>query len=105
MNDLGLDLGLFAQRAPLALGTDGNFFGTTPYGGVDGAGSVFLLTPTGVLDVFFSFDLATYGNGEYESADPTGLVQDGLWHLLRHDPRRRFAGPGHDFPGHHSRVC
>jgi uncharacterized repeat protein (TIGR03803 family) len=49
-------------------GTDGNFYGTTFSGGASGAGTVFRMTPAGVLTT-----LATF-NGTNGIA-PSGLVQ------------------------------
>ncbi len=61
---------------PLVLGTDGNFYGVTYYGGATcassgiglGCGTVFKMTPSGVLTVLHSFD-GTDGN------NPTWLIQ------------------------------
>ncbi len=55
--------------ASLVLGSDGNFYGTTVYGGSAGYGTVFRMTPTGVLTTLVSF---TGANGEYPYA---ALVQ------------------------------
>ncbi|HET9407005.1 MAG TPA: choice-of-anchor tandem repeat GloVer-containing protein [Candidatus Sulfotelmatobacter sp.] len=41
--------------AGLTLGTDGNFYGTTTFGGANGEGSVFRVTPQGVLKTLHSF--------------------------------------------------
>jgi uncharacterized repeat protein (TIGR03803 family) len=41
--------------AGLVQGSDGNFYGTTYAGGSSGAGTIFQLTPTGVLTVRYSF--------------------------------------------------
>jgi len=42
--------------AGLVQATDGNFYGTTYYGGAYGSGTVFQLTPTGTLNTLHSFD-------------------------------------------------
>ena len=39
----------------LTLGTDGNFYGTTWYGGAYGSGTIFRITPGGKLTVLYSF--------------------------------------------------
>jgi uncharacterized repeat protein (TIGR03803 family) len=39
----------------LTLGTNGNFYGTTYYGGKNGAGTVFQITPAGKLTTLHSF--------------------------------------------------
>jgi uncharacterized repeat protein (TIGR03803 family) len=52
----------------LTLGSDGNFYGTTEYGGV-GYGTVFEVTPAGVETVLHAFVLATDGGF------PSGLIQ------------------------------
>lgn len=39
----------------VTLGSDGNFYGTTTYGGADGYGTVFKITPAGTLTTLFSF--------------------------------------------------
>ncbi len=41
--------------ATLAQGTDGNFYGTTGWGGAIGWGTVFKITPAGVLTTLYSF--------------------------------------------------
>jgi uncharacterized repeat protein (TIGR03803 family) len=64
--------------AGLVQGTDGNFYGTTQYGGVGGSdcfgtcGTVFKVTPTGTLTTLHSFS-ATDGDGAYPLAAP---IQD-----------------------------
>jgi uncharacterized repeat protein (TIGR03803 family) len=56
--------------APLVQGSDGNFYGTTFYGGASGNGVIFRMSPTGVLTNLYSF---TGGNdGMWPQA---GLVQ------------------------------
>ena len=51
----------------LVQGRDGNFYGTTPSGGVNGNGTVYAITPGGTLATLYSF------NGT-DGADPQGLT-------------------------------
>jgi uncharacterized repeat protein (TIGR03803 family) len=76
--------------APLVLGTDGNFYGTTEYGGADNVGVVFKITPAGKFTVVYAFDetrgefpLASlaqgsdgnfYGTTEYGGTQGSGVV-------------------------------
>jgi uncharacterized repeat protein (TIGR03803 family) len=41
--------------------SDGNFYGTTPYGGGFGGGTTFKLTPSGVLTTLHAFDCSLEG--------------------------------------------
>src|SRR5215472_15325398 len=43
-------------HAGLVQGTDGNFYGTTVYGGTNNDGTVFKITPEGTLTTLHSFD-------------------------------------------------
>ena len=53
----------------LVKGTDGNFYGTTEFGGANNKGTVFKITPSGILTILHSF---TGSDGQ----DPTaGLIQ------------------------------
>jgi len=54
--------------AALIQGTDGNFYGTTQYGGLYGNGTVFSMTTNGIQSTLFSFDF--YVNG----ANPLGAL-------------------------------
>src|ERR1035438_2534592 len=61
--------------SPVALiqGTDGNFYGTTPYGGADGqGGTVFKITPNGNLTTLYSFCSQT---GCTDGTEPRWLIQ------------------------------
>jgi uncharacterized repeat protein (TIGR03803 family) len=42
----------------LVLGTDGNFYGATPYGGTNGWGTVYRITPEGALTTLHSIEAA-----------------------------------------------
>ncbi len=62
--------------SPLLLGSDGNFYGTTAYGGTYDQGSVFRITTAGAESVIYSFS----GNGgSHDSTDGAlpyaGLIQ------------------------------
>jgi uncharacterized repeat protein (TIGR03803 family) len=54
-------------RSGIILGSDGNFYGTTYYGGVHNEGTVFKITRAGVLTTLHSFD----GTDGY---DPIGVL-------------------------------
>ena len=45
-----------SKPGPLTLGTDGNIYGTTEFGGANHAGSVFMITTNGVVTNLVSFD-------------------------------------------------
>jgi uncharacterized repeat protein (TIGR03803 family) len=58
---------------PLIQGSDGNFYGTTEWGGLNGAGVVFQLTPQAAIAVLHNFPDPQYPN---DGANPlVGLVQ------------------------------
>jgi len=49
------------STANLVLGNDGNFYGTAQYGGVNGNGTIFRITPDGSLTTLYSFTNAPDG--------------------------------------------
>ncbi len=57
--------------AALIQASDGNFYGTTVYGGLYGLGSVFQMTPAGDVTVLYSFT----GAGDGDGASPTNLME------------------------------
>jgi uncharacterized repeat protein (TIGR03803 family) len=54
--------------AGLVQGSDGNFYGTTEYGGTDGAGTVFKISTNGVLTSLYSFAMGTNHSGNPQAA-------------------------------------
>jgi uncharacterized repeat protein (TIGR03803 family) len=49
------DNGALPVSMSLVQGTDGNLYGTAPYGGANSAGTVFKMTPTGTVTTLYSF--------------------------------------------------
>jgi uncharacterized repeat protein (TIGR03803 family) len=70
----------------LALGPDGNFYGTTSGGGSNGHGTVFKMTTNGMLTTLVSFDGT---NGSFPTARLT-LGRDGSFYSTA-----AFGGDGH----------
>ncbi len=58
----------------LALGSDGNFYGTTQYGGSNGTGTIFRLTPAGTFTSLYSFSPSGAGFISTNGAVPNALV-------------------------------
>lgn len=59
-----------APKGTLIQGSDGNFYGTTSGGGTYGGGTLFQMTPVGVVTTLYSF-----GNGYEGSEVDAGVVQ------------------------------
>jgi uncharacterized repeat protein (TIGR03803 family) len=53
----------FYPAGPLVQGSDGNFYGTTYYGGEYGSGTVFMMTPGGAVTTLYSFTSGSDGGG------------------------------------------
>jgi uncharacterized repeat protein (TIGR03803 family) len=74
--------------AALTLGRDGNFYGTTSYGGLNGWGTVFRITPNGTLTTLSSFPAPAgpdaVPTGKPHGIDPAQLVQgrDGSFYVI-----------------------
>jgi uncharacterized repeat protein (TIGR03803 family) len=49
----------YSPLGTLVLGSDGNFYGTTPAGGAQGYGTIFRISPGGVLTNLYSFAFST----------------------------------------------
>jgi len=62
----------YYPNADLIAGRDGNFHGTTPFGGESGAGTVFRVTPAGTLTTLVSFVNASLVDG---SGPQGGVIQ------------------------------
>lgn len=59
----------------ILLGVDGNFYGVATWGGANGNGTVFKITPAGVLTTVYTFS-ALDSNGENgDGANPQALIQ------------------------------
>jgi uncharacterized repeat protein (TIGR03803 family) len=54
-----------SPEAPLLLGTDGNFYGTTEFGGDNGCGTVFQITTNGIFATIHSFTYLENGPESY----------------------------------------
>ncbi|MGP8198399.1 MAG: choice-of-anchor tandem repeat GloVer-containing protein [Limisphaerales bacterium] len=61
----------------LVQGSDGNFYGTTRYGGSNDAGTVFQVTPDGAFTSLYSFTLPSTGSVATSGAVPNALTLGG----------------------------
>jgi uncharacterized repeat protein (TIGR03803 family) len=62
--------------APLLQASDGNFYGTTSGGGVNGLGTVFKITPAGIESVLYAFGANPMNGAPPQGASPQGpLIQ------------------------------
>jgi len=62
-----------SPQATLVLGSDGNFYGTTEFGGANDRGTVFKITPEGVLTTLVEFGRSE--NEDYGYSPTAALVQ------------------------------
>jgi uncharacterized repeat protein (TIGR03803 family) len=58
----------------LVQGSDGNFYGTTHYGGANGTGTIFRVSPAGAFTSLYSFSKAAAGAALTNGAVPNALV-------------------------------
>lgn len=63
----------------LTAGPDGNFYGTTTFGGANNLGTIFKITPAGMKTVLYSFAGGT-GDGQYP-ASGLELGDDGVFYV------------------------
>jgi len=65
--------------ASLIQGSDGNFYGTTEYGGTSGYGTVYRITPSGSFTLLYSFPVITTSDGSFtgEGSLPSGSLVEG----------------------------
>jgi len=69
----GVDGGF--PEAGLALGSDGNYYGTTFEGGTNGVGAVFKITPAGSFQALYSFTALNFNGDNNDGAYPvTSLI-------------------------------
>ena len=66
--DGGIPIGALAQ------GPDGNFYGVTQYGGLNGTGTIFQLTPAGGFTNLYSFSALNEDSTNSDGAIPNALV-------------------------------
>jgi uncharacterized repeat protein (TIGR03803 family) len=59
----------------LLLGADGSFYGGAYYGGQNGSGTIFQLTPGGVFAVLYTFNFDQSSGTDSDGANPLGLLQ------------------------------
>ena len=70
--------GLGGSLNGVVQGTDGNFYGTVPYGGNFGSGAFFKATPSGGFSVLYSFVRVGNATGsQLDGGSPSGLVISG----------------------------
>jgi uncharacterized repeat protein (TIGR03803 family) len=79
---------------PLVLGSDGNFYGTTVGGGTSGAGTIFRISSSGLMDTLSSFCPPSGCTGTDGAYPEAGLVQgnDGNFYGTTEDGGANGAG-------------
>jgi uncharacterized repeat protein (TIGR03803 family) len=84
-----------SPKAKLLLASDGNFYGTTQFGGTGRSGTIFKLTPQGLETVLYSF------TGGSDGAIPRGGSGPGQrWRSVRDHIFRWHLGPWRGVPVH-----
>jgi uncharacterized repeat protein (TIGR03803 family) len=62
----------------LVRGPDGNYYGTTQYGGANGNGTIFRQTPNGAFTSIYSFSATVYSSSALGYANADGATPNGL---------------------------
>lgn len=73
----------------LVQGLNGNFYGTTAIGGLNGYGTVFEITPTGKLKTLHSFDMT---DGAYPEAAPIQATDGNIYGTTSNGGANGFSG-------------
>ena len=91
-------------EGPLMQASDGSFYGTTSWGGIEHAyaGTIFKITPAGALTTLYNF-CSQHNCLDEKNASCRARAGYG-WELLRHDPGRRrrmlYMGLWHGLQNH-----